>query len=310
MQEAFSMSEHSITPYDSLRKMLLIINPVSGRKTALRHLPDIIRIFSENSWAVTIFLTGKTGDALEYTHLYADKFDTVVCIGGDGTLNEVVCGLVQNGADKPIGYIPSGSTNDFAACHGISSDILIAAKNIAEGHIKEIDLGDFGGKSFSYVAAFGIFSWLSYTTPQNLKNVLGHSAYILDAVKDLPKLKSEHLKFTADNLSFEGDFIFGAVCNSTSIAGTISLPADIVDTSDGKFEVFLVRKPNSIIDFQSIIGGVFNHDYSSPFLEFFQADSLSIQAPVGLEWALDGERFVGAETIYVKNIEKRLKLLL
>lgn len=303
------MNENAIKPYNELKKMLLILNPVSGKKASLRSLPDIISIFNESGWAVTVFLTAKSGDATQYARLYADKFDATVCIGGDGTLNETVFGLVQNGADIPLGYIPSGSTNDFAACHGIPSDMITAAKNIALGNIKEIDLGDFGGRNFTYVAAFGIFSWLSYTTPQNLKNVLGHSAYILDAVKDLPKLKSEHLKFKTDKDCYEDDYIFGAVCNSTSVAGTITLPGDVVDTGDGKFEVLLVHKPHNVIDLQNLLGGVFTQDYSSPFLDFFQTDSLEIEAPDGLEWALDGERYAGNGTISVSNMKKRLKLL-
>lgn len=304
------MSKSPQEPYSELKKLLLIINPVSGKKTALQYLSDIIRVFTDSGFAVTVFPTGKRGDAAEYVSRYADRFQAVVCIGGDGTLNETVCGLVQNGAGTPLGYIPAGSTNDFAACHGISSDIITAAGNIADGSIKEIDLGDFGGRNFAYVAAFGIFSWLSYTTPQGLKNILGHSAYIIDAVKDLPKLKSEQLKFKVGDAVYEGDFIFGAVCNSTSIAGTITLPSDIVDTGDGIFEVLLVHKPRNVLDLQSLLAGVFTHDYSSPFLEFFRTDSLEIESPEGLEWALDGERYVGSGTINVSVLKRKLKLLI
>lgn len=275
----------------------------------MRILPEVIRIFSENGRAVTVFPTGKTGDAAKYAELYAGRFDCIVCIGGDGTLNETVCGLVKSGNDTPLGYIPSGSTNDFAACHGIPSDVKTAALNIINGHVKEIDLGDFGGHSFAYVSAFGAFSRLSYTTPQNLKNILGHSAYLLDAVKDLSKIKAEHLRLRNDEFDCEGDYIFGAVCNSTSVAGTINLPDSIVDTADGKFEILLVHKPNSIIDFQSLLIGVFNQDYSSPFLDFFQASSLEIFTPQDLEWAIDGERFVSGGTVNVTNLRRRLKLL-
>lgn len=303
------MSTSPLCSCSERKNLLLVINPVSGKKYALRYLTDIIRIFTEYGFAVTVFPTGKTGEAVEYVRMYAVEFDIVVCVGGDGTLNETVCGLVQSGTNTPLGYIPAGSTNDFAACHGISSDILMAAKSITSGSIKEIDLGDFGGHNFAYVAAFGMFSWLSYTTPQGLKNVLGHSAYILDAVKDLPKLKSERLKFNVGDVSYEGDYIFGAVCNSTSIAGTITLPSDIVDTGDGKFEVLLVHKPHSISDFQSLLTGIFTHDYSSPFLDFFQTYSLEIEAPEGLEWALDGERYVSEGHIKVLNLKRKLKLL-
>lgn len=298
-----------MVPYSELKKLMLIINPVSGKRTSLRFLPDIIRIFYENRYAVTVFSTGKAGDATEYAKLYANEFDIIVCIGGDGTLNETITGIVESGCDIPLGYIPSGSTNDFASCHGISSDMLTAALNIATGKPKSVDLGKIGNHYFTYVAAFGAFSWLSYTTPQNLKNRLGHSAYLLDAVKDLPKIKSHHLKFDVGDFVCEGDYIFGAVCNSTSVAGTISLPDNIVDTGDGRFEVLLVHEPQTILDFQNIVHGVLTQDYSSPFLDFFQASSLKIEAPSELEWSLDGERGEGSAEIIVTNCRHKLTLI-
>ena len=303
------MSENIVSPYSKLKKILLIINPVSGRGNAHRHLADIVRVFSEYGCAVTVFITKKCGDAEAYARLYSPDFDTVVCMGGDGTLNETVFGLYKSGADIPLGYIPCGSTNDFAACHGISSDVKTAVQNIALGSVSDLDLGCFGSRIFAYVAAFGAFSWLSYNTPQNLKNALGHSAYYLDAIKDIPKLKAEHLKFETERFSCEGNYIFGAICNTTSVARTIYFPENAVDTCDGKFEVLLVHEPNSIADFQSILYGVLNKDYSSPFLDFFHASALEITAPDGLEWSVDGERYVGCAQIPVRNIHKGLKLL-
>lgn len=295
--------------FSQLKKLLLIINPVSGRRTSLRFLPDIIKIFSESDYAVTVFPTGKSGDATQFAQLYGSEFDLIVCIGGDGTLNEVITGIIRSDCRTPLGYIPSGSTNDFAACHGISSDMLEAAQNIISGKPKKIDIGKFGDQYFSYVAAFGAFSWLSYTTPQNLKNMLGHSAYLLDAVKDLPKIKAHHLKLDVGEFTCEGDYIFGAVCNSTSVAGTITLPKTVVDTGDGKFEILLVHEPRTLIDFQNILIGVFTQDYSSPFLDFFQADSVKISSPEGLDWSLDGELGKGSEKHEIANLADRLTLI-
>lgn len=303
------MTQNVIRPYSELRKMLLIVNPVSGRKSALRYLHDIVQIFSDYGWAVTVFTTKNRGDAIEYARLYADKFDAVTCVGGDGTLNETVCGLSKNGFRVPLGYIPTGSTNDFAACHGISSDIVSAAMNIVKGKTKALDIGDFGGRNFAYISAFGAFSDLSYTTSQNLKNILGHSAYFLDAFKELTKIRAEYLSFKTAGFSCEGNYIFGAVCNTTSVAGTLYLPNSVVDTCDGKFEVLLVHKPNTFADFQSIISGVLNQNYSSPFIDFFQADELEITAPQGLIWSLDGEKYSGSSTIHVSNIHKGLRLI-
>ena len=295
--------------FSQLKRLMLIFNPVSGRRMSQRYLPDIIKIFSENNYAVTVFPTGKQADATDFARLYSSAFDLVVCIGGDGTLNETISGLILSGNDVPLGYIPSGSTNDFAACHGISSDPLTAALNAATGNPKQIDIGKFGDRYFCYVAAFGAFSWLSYTTPQSLKNVLGHSAYILDAVKDLPKVKTHRLRLDAGNFVCEGDYIFGAVCNSTSVAGTITLPKNIVDTGDGQFEVLLVHEPRTLIDFQNMLIGVLTQDYSSPFLDFFQTDSLKISAPAELDWSLDGEHGEGSSTIDVSNLNAKLTLI-
>lgn len=295
--------------FSQLKKLMLILNPVSGRRTSLRFLPDIIGIFSANDYAVTVFPTTKSGDATDFAMYYGKEFDLIVCIGGDGTLNEVISGIIRGDCRTPLGYIPSGSTNDFAACHGISSDMLEAARSIVGGRPKRIDIGKFGEQYFSYVAAFGAFSWLSYTTPQKLKNMLGHSAYLLDAVKDLPKIRAHHLRLDIGEFTCEGDYIFGAVCNSTSVAGTISLPKAVVDTGDGKFEILLVHEPQTIIDFQNILLGIFTQDYSSPFLDFFQAQSLKIEAPEDLDWSLDGERGKGAERHEIENLAGRLTLI-
>lgn len=292
-----------------LKKMMLVVNPVSGRRASQRNLSDIIQIFSAHGYAVTVFPTAKQGDATEFTRSYANDFDVLVCIGGDGTLNEVLTGMLQGCVDVPLGYIPSGSTNDFAACHGISFDMCAAAEAIAVGRPHPLDLGKFGDRCFSYVAAFGMFSWLSYTTPQNMKNKLGHSAYLIDAIKDLPKIKSEHLRFIVDGFACEGDYIFGAVCNSTSVAGTITLPSDVVDTADGLFEVLLVREPRTLFDFQELLLGVLTQDYSSPFLEFFQTSSVSVEAPPDMEWTLDGERGEPIQSIMVENLKHRIRLI-
>ena len=289
---------------------MLIVNPVSGKCKSQKFLPEIIRIFTEEGYAVTVFPTGCPGEACKFAEAYAPNYDLAVCIGGDGTLNELINGRYLAKSGIPVGYIPAGSTNDFAACHGICTDLLQCAKNIAAGNERhEVDLGLFGNQAFTYVAAFGIFSCLSYTTPQDLKNKLGHAAYLLNAVKYLPKLKSQHLKFIANGKEYEDDFIFGAVCNSTSVAGIVSLPKDIVDTGDGLFEVLLVHKPHSPIDLSNLLMGVFNQDYSSPFLDFFQADSVIIEAPENVDWAIDGEFGKGASRIEVKNLHKALTLI-
>ena len=172
-----------------LKPALLIINPVSGKRMVLRNVAQIIRVLMDAGYKVTTMITGKKGDGTAFAASFGRDYQLVCCTGGDGTLNEVIHGLATANIDVPLGYIPCGSTNDFAASHGLSTDIIEAAEHIASGYSTRYDIGCFGGRHFTYVAAFGAFSWLSYTTDQNMKNVLGHTAYILDAIKDLYKIK-------------------------------------------------------------------------------------------------------------------------
>ena len=202
------------------KKAMLIINPVSGKRLVLKHLTGVIRSLMDAGYTVSTYITSRRGEATEFVQRYGREYDLVCCTGGDGTLNETITGLAKEEIDVPLGYIPCGSTNDFALSHKLSTDIPTAAANVASGNRRRYDIGRFGDSFFTYVAAFGAFSWLSYTTDQRMKNVLGHTAYILDAVKDVYKIKPQHVRMTANGTVYENDYIFGAVCNSTSVAGT------------------------------------------------------------------------------------------
>ena len=293
---------------NNLRPAMLIINPVSGKKLALRYIPQMIRALMDGGYLVTTVVTAKRGDATEFAEKYGGRYELICCTGGDGTLNETLTGLARSGIQVPLGYIPCGSTNVFAAAHKLSTDILTAAKNVASGRVTAYDIGRFGEHYFSYVAAFGAFSWLSYTTDQNLKNVLGHTAYILDGIKDLPKLKPYRVKLTADGIPHEGSYIFGAICNSTSIAGTIELPASVVDTCDGVFEVLLVKNPKTLIELDQIVRSLIMQDYTCPYVEFFHAKDICVESPPGMDWSLDGECPGHYDKACVKPIPGFLKL--
>ena len=272
------------------KTMLLILNPVSGRKVAGKFFPDIIRKFTSAGYLVTTFVTGAPDEALHYTRIFGGRFERVVCVGGDGTLNEVVTGLQHGCHDVPVGYIPSGSTNDFATCHGISTNVLTAAEDAAVGVPVATDIGRFNTGCFTYVAAFGAFSWLSYSTPQNLKNILGHTAYIIDGIKDLSMVKPIQMKISANGSTREGNYIFGAVSNSTSIAGVITLPAELVDMHDGQFEVLLVRSPATALELQNIITSILNQEFDScPLIEFFRAKHIVFESENEVAWTNDGE---------------------
>lgn len=290
------------------KRALLIINPVSGKKQILRFIPQVIRVFMDAGYMVTTMITSARGEATEFSRRYGRDFDLICCTGGDGTLNEALSGLAAEDIHVPLGYIPCGSTNDFANSHSLSTDIVTAAKNIASGRTAQYDIGRFGNHFFSYVAAFGAFSSLSFTTDQNLKNVLGHTAYILDGIKDLSKIKPLHLKITADGVLHEDDYLFGAVCNSTSIAGTIELPGDIVDTCDGIFEVLLIRVPKTLFDLDQTIRALLTQDYTSQFIDFFPARDIYVENPIGLEWSLDGECPGAYDAVHISPIPGFLTL--
>ena len=290
------------------RRALLIINPVSGKKMVLRYIPQIIRIFMDAGYLVTTVVTSRRGEAIEYARDLGGGFDLICCTGGDGTLNETITGLALGNIRVPLGYIPCGSTNDFAVSRGLSADILTAARQAAAGKPRLYDIGLFGEQYFSYVAAFGAFSWLSYTTDQNLKNVLGHTAYILDGIKDLSKIKPLHVKMTVDGRAYEDDYLFGAVCNSTSIAGTLELPHTLVDTCDGLFEVLLIKVPKTLPDLEAIVRGLLTQDYSSPYLVLTQGRDIWAENPPDLIWALDGESSVPCEKVHITPIPSFLTL--
>jgi len=293
------------------RRMMLIINPVAGRRQVLRYIPEITRIFMNHGYFVTLMVTNAQRDATWLAEHYAADFDAVVCAGGDGTLSETVAGVVRCGAPVPLGYIPAGSTNVFSSCHGISCDILTAANDIASGTIKQIDLGWFNARSFAFIAAFGAFSWTSYTTPQNLKNVFGPSAYFFDGMMSLPKIKPIHMKVTSKGAVHEGKYLFGAVSNIFGFPGLLKFPAGAVQTDDGAFEVILIREPGTLIQWQTAISAVMTGNFDTEVIEFFQSGELTIESNETVAWALDGEYEGGGsgETIEVKNQQKAINLI-
>lgn len=290
------------------KSALLIINPVSGKKQVLKYIPNIIRRLMDGGYAPTVMVTGSRGEATEFARNYGARYDLVCCTGGDGTLNETLSGLAMADIHVPLGYIPCGSTNDFAMSHALALDIPTAAENIASGRRTVYDIGKFGDEYFSYVAAFGAFSWLSYTTDQNLKNVLGHTAYILDGIKDLSKIKLIHMRFTADEVVHEDDYLFGAVCNSMSIAGTIELPRDLVDTCDGIFELLLVKAPKTLAELNGAVNALLTRTFQHPCVELFQAKDIIAESEEPIEWALDGERSTAYRSVEIRPIHKFLEL--
>ena len=207
-----------------MKKILFIMNPYAGMRKANRHLADIIAIFNRAGYDVQTYMTAAPGDCITAVEQKAAGADLIVCAGGDGTFNETVTGLLRSGLDIPVGYIPAGSTNDFATSLKLPTNILDAARLIVEGEPTAYDVGRFGERYFTYVASFGAFTKASYTTPQNVKNALGHTAYILSGIQELSQIRKIHVRFDLDDGNVvEDDFIFGAISNSTSVGGILTL---------------------------------------------------------------------------------------
>lgn len=292
------------------QRLLLILNPIAGTRRAARSLSDVIGLFNQNGYECLTFVTGARGDGARIAAAHAGDAALVVCAGGDGTLNEVVSGVLQAGASTPIGYIPAGSTNDFAASLHLSRDVMTAARDILQGVPRPFDVGTFNGRCFCYVASFGAFTAASYTTPQPTKNLLGHLAYILEGMKDLPNIKPVTLSAEADGDHFQGDFIFGALTNSTSIAGLVSIPKERVNLHDGKLEFTLVRAPQTAADLSKIVKSLQTQNFDPDVIHFQPVRRVRLSVPQGLTWTLDGEYEPGGQTIEIKSMRDAIRLII
>ncbi len=293
-----------------MKKMLFIVNPVSGQKKANKYLPEIISLFNRANYEVITYMTGGHGDATRMAALRGGDADLVVCCGGDGTFNETITGLLEAGYTTPVGYIPSGSTNDFASSMHLSGNPLKAAQDILEGRPVAYDAGKFGSRYFSYVASFGAFTQTSYTTPQGIKNILGHGAYVLSGISELSQIRKEHVRMEIDGEVVEDDFLFGAISNSTSVGGILTLDPKYVDMSDGLFEILLVRAPISLTEIAECIQALQSQDYRNcGMVTFRSARRVRILADSGMPWTLDGEREDGHLEVVAENIHHAFRLV-
>ena len=283
-----------------MKKMLLVLNPYSGQKKAPKVLTEIIAMFNRAGYSVQVYVTAGPGDAEQEVQRVCHEVDLVVCCGGDGTFNETISGLIQSGSDTPVGYIPSGSTNDFASSLKLPSDILEAAQDILLGEPVAYDAGKFGDRYFSYVASFGAFTRASYATPQNIKNALGHTAYVLEGIQELSQIRKEHLRLEIDGRIVEDDFLFGAICNSTSVGGILTLDPEVVDLRDGLLEILLVRAPENLMELRECILAVQSQKYNCAMITFCSARHIRIFADPEMPWTLDGEREDGHSVVEVR----------
>lgn len=287
-----------------MKNMLFIINPFSGKMKIKPVMLDILHMYNAAGYNVTVKTTQSQGHAAEIAYNAPDDTDVIVVSGGDGTLNEVLTGLLKSGKKLPVGYIPAGSTNDFASTFGFSTEPKIAAQGVLDGREFDIDVGLFNKERyFSYIASFGAFTAASYSTPQSVKNVFGHLAYVLEGMKDLTKIKHYDVKVETDEGTVEGSYIFGSVTNTTSVGGIVKFSHDIVKMNDGLFETVLVKRPKNINDLQKIIGGCITSNFKEDVFEFIKSKNVKMTFEAPMDWSLDGEHQKSGNEVIIENIQ-------
>lgn len=290
-----------------MEKIFLIANPCSGTLRLKNNLLQIVRTLSDANYLVTVYPTKCRGDAKRVISELSDEYTTIICCGGDGTLNEVITGIMKNGNHYRLGYIPAGTLNEWSSGLKISRNMVTAAKDIIDGRIVPLDIGLFDDQFFTYTASFGAFTDASYSAPQELKNVLGQSAYILEGIKSIGNIKPIPMTFTHDGGVISGEFLFGSVSNSMSLGGIIKLDETVVQLNDGKFEVLLIKNPANLAQFNSIVAGILNKDFSDPNIEFFHTDNLKIETARNIPWTLDGEQaFPKHDVFQIQNINSAI----
>ena len=291
------------------KKLLFIYNPHSGKGLIRNYLADIVDTMVKAGFEVTIYPTQAPADATRKVQEEASRYDRIVCSGGDGTLDEVVTGMMSLQQRVPIGYIPAGSTNDFGNSLGIDKDMRRAAEIAVNGRPYPVDIGRFNKDNFVYVAAFGIFTEVSYATSQDLKNALGHVAYLLEAVKQLADIPSFRMQVEYDGNMLYDEFIYGMITNTKSVGGMKGIIPGAIDLQDGVFEVTLIRTPKTPIDLTDIVNFLLGNSKESEFVYSFQTGELKFTAVEQVPWTLDGE-FGGAhEVVNVKNMHEAVEIM-
>ncbi len=276
-----------------MKKVLYIYNPNAGRQRSRAVLSEALETLAVWGCELTVFPTSAAGDAADAAFRLAPGHDRVVCCGGDGTMNEVVSGLLKLPEEQRplLGFLPMGSANDFSRNLDLPKSVPEQAYLAATGEGKAVDIGDSSGHPFTYITAFGLFTEVSYSTPQTMKNVLGHFAYLLEGAGSLKNIPSYHMTVTADDgTTVEGEFIYGMVGNTTSMGGVMSLPKGMVKLDDGAFEVLLLRKPRSAKDWQDVVSALTNLQIPrSGAIEAFSAREVTFTCDRPVAWTVDGE---------------------
>lgn len=293
-----------------MKRLLFIYNPHAGKELLKPKLSDIIDIFVKADYEVVAYPTQAFRDAYrKVRECDIEQYDLIVCSGGDGTLDEVVTGMMSREDRIPIGYIPTGTTNDFANSLHIPRNLLKAADNAVNGKAFPCDVGGFNDGIFVYIAAFGLFTDVSYETKQEMKNVLGHLAYVLEGTKRLFNVSSYRLKFSHDGESVEDEFIFGMVTNSRSVGGFRNMVGKHVVFDDGLFEVTLIRTPKNPIELQEIIAALLIEQIDTKYMYTFKTGEIKFESIEEIPWTLDGEYGGVHDEVLIRNHKQELEIM-
>lgn len=294
------------------QRVLLMVNPMAGRQKIRNELLYVVDTLTKAGYETIIYTTQGKDATRDLLTEKDSQFDRVICCGGDGTFNEILSATMHWDKRPILGYIPAGTTNDFAAGLKLPSDIREAAVNIVRGTPHTVDAGLFNTSYFSYVASFGAFTETSYSTPQNFKNALGHLAYILEGIKEIPAFTSYTVCVEADGQIYKDSYIFGAVSNARSVGGILKISDSLVDLNDGVFEVMMIKMPKTLMDLSAIVTSLTSLNplkYDPSMFLFLQTKELKITFEQEMVWSLDGERVSGGKEARIACIKDAFKIL-
>ncbi|MFV0465215.1 MAG: diacylglycerol/lipid kinase family protein [Lachnospiraceae bacterium] len=291
------------------KKLLFVVNPFSGKAQVSNKLLQMVDQMVKSGYQVNVHPTQDKNDARMLIEKVAKKYDLVVVSGGDGTLDEAVSGMMRSQKIVPLGYIPAGSTNDFATSLNIPKDMLKACEAALHGKLFPCDVGKFGEKYFIYIAAFGIFTDVSYKTSQELKNILGHAAYILEGAKRIYDITSYHMQVEYNGKIIEDDFIYGMITNSTSVGGFKNMAGTNVLLDDGVFEVTLIRMPKNPAELNEILGSLTRLIDDTDLIYSFKTNHVKFTAQEKLPWTLDGEYGGSPKEVVIEIEHQALEIM-
>lgn len=292
------------------KKMLLIINPNAGQKKARKSMFYLVDKFCKHGYSVTTYTTGKKCDATEYVKEYGKEYNIIISCGGDGTINEVLSGIMQLGKHITMGIIPTGTINDLARTLNISKNIKKAANDILLRETIYHDVGVINSLNhFAYIATFGAFTKVAYSTPQWLKNKFGHLAYFIDGIKRIVDVKSYKVQITSDEFNEEDDYVFGCVTNTRIVAGMFKIKSSDVCFNDGLFEVILIKNPRNPIELRRILYGLINQEYDERYVKFFHTSHITFLFDKEAAWSVDGEYAGKYINVDVKNLNNAIKYI-